>query len=120
MIYNDAALITGIVGDFILQMITKYHPAGNFAGLKDYFNIHGSVESLFIAGGMLAFFGLMMDILIINKSIVNLIIVGAVLDIIFRFYRLFPSLDGYYAALSIPNSIIWGSIPMVMPLILVN
>ena len=48
MNYNQKAFIIGMIGDFLLQQIVKYHPKGDFAGLKSYFKIHGSFESLLI------------------------------------------------------------------------
>ncbi len=49
MNYNQKAFIIGMIGDFLLQLIVKYHPKGDFAGLKSYFKIHGRFESLLIA-----------------------------------------------------------------------
>ena len=52
------ATITGFVGDALLQIFTKYLHLGGPTGwgLLPYFSQHGSVESTFIAGGMMAIF----------------------------------------------------------------
>ncbi len=118
MDYNQKAFIIGFCGDFLLQLIVKYSPSGDFAGLKSYFEQHGHYESLFIAGGMLYFFGLIMDLLNIKKTYINLIIYAIFLDLSFRYLRIFPSLDGYYKALNLYQSITWAIIPMLLPKIL--
>ncbi len=117
MNYNQKAFIIGMIGDFSLQQIVKYHPKGDFAGLKSYFKIHGSFESLIIAGGMMYLFGILFDLLKQPKTFFNMVIYGTILDILFRQFRLFPSLDGYYNALTVPQSILWAIIPMSLPLI---
>jgi len=116
MNYNQKAFIIGMIGDFLLQQIVKYHPNGDFAGLKSYFKIHGSFESLLIAGGMMYFFGILFDLLKQPKTSFNLAIYGTILDILFREFRLFHSLDDYYKALTPLQSIIWAIIPMNLPL----
>ncbi len=116
MDFNQRAFIIGMIGDLLLQIIVKIHPNGDFAGLKSYFKHHGSFESLFIAGGMLYFFSMLLDFFGIQKNILNLSIYATILDLLFRIFRLFPSLDGYYTALNPVLSIIWAIIPMNLPL----
>tara|TARA_B110000285_G_C15131837_1_gene624119 strand:+ start:1068 stop:1427 length:360 start_codon:yes stop_codon:yes gene_type:complete len=117
MDYNQKAFIIGMIGDFFLQQIVNYHPKGDFAGLKSYFEIHGVFESLLIAGGMMYFFGILFDLTKQPKTFFNLAIYGTILDILFRQFRLFPSLDGYYNALTPFQSIIWAVIPINLPLL---
>jgi hypothetical protein len=114
---NQITFIVGIFGDFLLQIIVRYHPNGDFAGLKSYFTQHGIFESLIIAGGMLYLFMIILDLLKIKKTYINLGIYGGILDILFRYLRIFPSLDGYYKALTVYQSILWGAIPMMLPLL---
>ena len=57
------------------------------------------------------------DLLKQPKTFFNMAIYGTILDILFRQFRLFPSLDGYYNALTVPQSILWAIIPMSLPLI---
>jgi len=116
MNYNQKTFIIGMIGDLLLQQIVKYHPNGDFAGLKSYFKIHGQFESLLIAGGMMYFFGILFDLLKQPKTFFNLAIYGTILDILFRQFRLFPSLDGYYNALTPFQSILWAIIPITLPL----
>jgi hypothetical protein len=116
MNYNQKAFIIGMIGDFLLQVIVHFHPKGDFAGLKSYFKIHGRFESLLIAGGMMYFFGILFDLLKQPKIFLNLSIYAAILDVLFRQFRLFPSLDGYYNALTLLESIIWAIIPINLPL----
>jgi hypothetical protein len=115
MEYNKSAFIVGMIGDALLQLIVHYSPTGDFAGLKSYFHQHGIFESLLIAGGMLYFFGILLDLVNIQKTYLNLSIYGTILDILFRKFRLFPSLDGYYGALTPLQSIIWAIIPIILP-----
>jgi len=116
MNYNQKAFIIGMIGDFLLQLIVQYHPKGDFAGLKSYFKIHGRFASLLIAGGMMYFFSILFDLLKQPKTSLNLSIYAAILDILFRQFRLFPSLDGYYNALTPLESIMWAIIPINLPL----
>jgi hypothetical protein len=118
-----AACLTGFIGDALLQLLSKY-PAisGPTAwGLNPYFEQHGSVESLFIAGGMMTlFYVIYIDLLNLNVNYINLIIYGIVLDYIFRVTMLFPSLKMYYEHLNYFWSAFWGAIPMILPLIVYN
>jgi hypothetical protein len=109
--------LTGFAGDASLQFLSKFMGGPTGWGLKAYFKQHGSPEALFIAGGMMAFF------YVIYFSIFNfpavwywLALYGIVLDLLFRKLRIFPSLDGYYKALSYFDSAVWGAIPLMMPL----
>jgi hypothetical protein len=93
------ACIVGFVGDFLLQLFSKKFGMGGPTGwgLKDYFSQHGSVEALFIAGGMMTLFYIIY--LVILKLPVNyyyLAIYGIILDLLFRIFMIFPSLSGYY------------------------
>jgi hypothetical protein len=111
--------ITGFLGDASLQILSKFMGGSTGWGLKAYFKQHGSPESLFIAGGMMALF------YVIYLSIFNfpavwyyLAIYGIVLDLLFRKLRIFPSLDGYYKALTYTESAFWGAVPLMMPLLI--
>ncbi len=115
MNYNQKAFIVGFIGDAILQTITYIRGEKDFAGLKSYFKQHGIFESLIIAGGMMYLFGILLDFMKIKKTYINLAIYATILDILFRYLRLFPSLDNYYKALNPILSIVWAIIPMFLP-----
>ena len=51
MNFETKSLLVGIAGDLALQMIT--YQRGELVGLKSYFDQHGKVESLMIAGGLM-------------------------------------------------------------------
>ena len=111
----------GVIGDAILQMITKYRDSQgkNFAGLRDYFKHHGIFESLLIAGGIMFICTYLYLILGLPlsppKSLPYLFIYGGLLDVLWRQLNLMPSLEHtYYAALNPVLSFIWGGIPMLM------
>jgi hypothetical protein len=93
------ACIVGFVGDFLLQLISKKFGIGGPTGwgLKDYFIQHGAVESLYIAGGMMALFYIIyLYILKLPVNYYYLALYGIVLDLLFRIFMIFPSLSGYY------------------------
>jgi len=72
---------------------------------------------MFIAGGMLSFFYVIYMYLFqfpITWLYVGLF--GIVLDILFRFTRIFPSLDGYYHHVTYGWTAFWGFVPMVLVL----
>ena len=114
------ACLTGFVGDFILQVLTKYfHMCGETGwGLLEYFSQHGQVESLFIACGMMTIFYVIFIKLGIKLNLVNLAVYGVVLDLVFRKLMIFPSLTGYYRSLNYFESGLWGAIPMILPYLL--
>jgi hypothetical protein len=119
----SVACVTGFVGDALLQTgIERFQMGGPTGwGLKEYFKQHGRVEALFIPGGMLAlFFVVYVYTLKLPLTYTNLAIYGVVLDFIFRKTMLFPSLDKYYEYFNYFWSAVWGAIPMVIPLMLLN
>lgn len=119
MNFADFCFFVGFFGDALLQLICKIR--GNIAKLKNYFALHGPLESLFIAGGMMYLFGFIymkffVKVLHLTYNYLYLFLYGGILDIIWRQFNLFPSLkDTYYTANNPIQSFIWGGIPMVLP-----
>lgn len=114
LLFRDKCFGVGFMGDFLLQLIVDYR--GDLAGLKKYFEQHGKLESMFIAGGMMYCFGYIFELSEFEKNYQNLFFYGGLLDIIFRQYGLFESLnDSYYKELNSFQSFIWGGIPMILP-----
>ena len=114
-----ASCLAGFIGDASLQFLTKKANLGGPTGwgLKAYFRLHGSVEAVFIAGGMMTIFYIIFLFgLRLAPTWYSLAIYGVVLDWLFRVTMLFPSLDGYYRALNYAESAFWGAIPMLIPL----
>jgi hypothetical protein len=111
------SFITGFLGDSLLQYAVKYLNMGGQSGwgLKSYFKLHGSAESLFIAGGMMSLFYIIYYYLNIKFNYLYLIIYGIFLDLIFRKFMIFSSLKGYYNHLNYFWSAFWGAIPMILP-----
>ena len=111
--FSIKSFFVGVVGDIILQIIVK--EKGNFAGLKDYFKQHGQMESYMIAGGMMFALSFLYELTGLPLNNVYLFIYGGIWDLLFRYLRLMPSLDGYYKSLNHIQSFIWGGIPMILP-----
>jgi hypothetical protein len=110
--------LTGFVGDASLQVLSQFMGGPTGWGLKEYFIQHGSIESLFIAGGMMTLFYVMyFNIFRLPRNLYYLALYGIILDLLFRTFRIFPSLDRYYKALNYFWSAVWGAIPMVLPLL---
>ena len=112
-----AAGLTGFCGDFLLQIIAPVMSPSGW-GLNQYFQQHGGAESLFIASGIMSIFYILLILSGIRISWLTLSIYGIVLDLAFRTFRIFPSLDGYYHHLNYFWSAFWGVIPMMIPLAL--
>lgn len=112
------AFFTGFVGDMLLQLGVNYK-IGDW-GLKRYFEQHGVYESLHIAGAMLALFYMLYLYTGLKVSYLNIAIYAILLDLAFRKFRIFPSLDGYYKHLNYFWSAFWAIVPMLIPLILTN
>lgn len=102
----------GFFGDAILQLITYFR--GDIAGLKKYFQIHGSFEALLIAGGIMFISTYVFMALKLKFSYAILFLYGGILDLLWRYLRLMKSLDSYYEALDPITSFIWGGIPMIL------
>lgn len=117
---EDYAFIVGVVGDAILQILVQT-PYGEKWGLNKYFQLHGPIASLLIAGGMMYLFvGVFRLSFGSTPSYALTFLYGMMLDVIFRITRIMPSLDGYYEALTPIMSMIWGGIPAVIPFFLFN
>ena len=113
------AFLTGFFGDAGLQLITKTGLAGDKGwGLKVYFDQHGTAEPLFTAGGMLTLFFGLYRLTGLKINYLNMFIYGILLDLAFRLFRIFPSLDGYYDYLNYFWSGLWQG--LVMCLVLFN
>lgn len=114
MSFIRAAIIVGLLGDLTLQLIVKNSNDINKFGLKTYFEKHGSLESLFIAAGMTSSFAMLYKFIDPKLNAPLMILYGASLDILFRKYRLFESLDDYYNIEPYYYTILWAIIPMFM------
>lgn len=111
--FSIKSFFIGVAGDIALQTIVKQR--GNFAGLKDYFEQHGQIESYMIAGGLMFLVAFLYEMTNLPLKNSYLFIYGGIWDILFRYLRLMPSLDGYYEALNPIQSFIWGGLPLILP-----
>lgn len=109
----EACLLTGLLGDAGLQALDR----GTW-GLTGYFSQHGRVESLFIAAGMMGVFGALYSGLGLPLGVLPLLLYGGLLDLVFRYTMVASSLSGYYTAMPVPLSFLWGGIPFVIALTL--
>jgi hypothetical protein len=117
------AAIVGFIGDLLLQVGSKYLKLGgpDGWGLKDYFTQHGSAESLFIAAGMMAIFYQIFFMFVKLPTIYViplLALYGIILDLIFRKFMVFKSLQGYYQYFNYFWSAVWAAIPLIIPFII--
>jgi len=120
------AAITGAVGDATLQLMVNNGVGGGNDGwgLRPYFAQHGPGEAMCVAAGMMALFfavwvGLIAPLLHIQPdNLAGVAIYGIVLDLLFRKFRIFESLDAYYQHLNYFWSGFWGLVPMVIPVVL--
>lgn len=108
------AALTGFVGDAFLQWLTAH---GKSPGLVPYFKQHGRAESLFIAAGIMAIFFTVYSFFL-PYNYLYLALFGAGADLAFRWTRVFPSLDGYYAYYSTYAAALYMAFSMVLPLLL--
>ena len=109
--------MVGFFGDIGLQILTVLGMGGKTGwGLHEYFRQHGRLEAPFLAAGMMTLFYVLYLWFKLPINYLSLALYGIILDLIFRFGRVFPSLAGYYKALNLLESGIWGAIPLTMPL----
>jgi len=110
------ACIVGFVGDASLQLGSHFGLGGPTGwGLNDYFKQHRSAESLFIAGGMMSIFYVLLILSKLPINFLTLAIYGVLLDLIFRKFMVFGSLKGYYNYFNYFWSAVWAIIPMWIP-----
>lgn len=109
-----AALLVGSVGDLALQGFAYNSENPNLFGLKTYFDQHGSFESMFTAAGMLAIFTGLYKAVDPSLMTGGLVAYGTILDLAFRYLKLFPSLEDYYKNFSVLSTIIFAIIPFLM------
>ena len=109
------SFIVAALGDVGLQIVTKQK--GDLVGLKDYYEIHGEIESVLIAGGLMYGLALLYEQLPFPITNFNLFIYGGIWDIIFRQSKISKTLNNtYYQNIGTPLiSFIWGGLPMVLP-----
>jgi len=107
------ACFTGFFGDMTLQFMNK-----DKGLLHGYFIQHGRAESVCIAAGMMTIFYAIYIKLNLPLNIPCIALYAIVLDLLFRKFRIFPSLDTYYSTLNYFWSAIWAIIPMLIPFIL--
>lgn len=114
------AILTGFLGDAFLQMLTRLNvgQCGSW-GLKYYFDKQGSAESLFTAAGMMGLFYTLYALTGLPWEAPLLAVYAVLIDVIFRYTRLFPSLDKYYRCQSIlRTTTIGGIVPMLIPFLI--
>jgi hypothetical protein len=112
------SFLVGFFGDLTLQIASPRIGGPTGWGLTPYFKQHGKAESLFIAGGMMAlFFIIYLYIFRLKPNYLYLAIYGIILDLLFRWFRIFPSLDGYYEYLNYFWSGFWQAFSMILPLL---
>ena len=112
------AFFVGFFGDLLLQILTKHFKMGGPTGwgLNEYFLQHGEVESLFIAGGMMAlFFIIYLKVFRLPVNYLYLAIYGVILDVLFREFKIFPSLKGYYSQLNYFESTASEALSIMLP-----
>lgn len=111
--WTEACLLTGFLGDAGLQLLDH----GTW-GLTQYFTQHGRTESLFVAAGMMGVFGGLYSLAGLPLAVLPLLLYGGGLDLVFRYTMVATSLEGYYQAMPVWLSFLWGGIPFVIALTL--
>lgn len=102
------AFLVGVAGDFATQVL----PHGD--GLMQYFTQHGRIESLLIAGGVMAGVFSLFLLTGLKLTILSAVILGVVMDLTGRFGAI-PSLREFYSTTGILMTIIvTGVIPCVL------
>lgn len=117
-----AACFVGFFGDLIMQILGRYIPYYKKCCLSEYFKQHGPVESLFIAMGLMSF--LYITYIYVFKFPIKwyyIALYGIIWDLIFRVFRVFPSLDQFYDNHGyLFTAILGGAVPILMPYVVVK
>lgn len=112
--FSSAAFLYGVVGDASLQLIDKCSDKGREWGLHSYFEQHGPIASLFIAGAMTSGTLYVHDLLFRERSILTLFGLGMALDVLFRTQMPMDSLKDYYNKLTPPYTLFWAGFPSAL------
>ena len=115
---ESVAFLVGFFGDIFLQILAKSTPFDY--GLRGYFTEHGAVEAPFIAGGMMVLFYIIYNFFKFPLKWQYIAVYGILLDILFRTFMIFPSLKGYYSALTPFWTCLWEAVAMVMVVAVYN
>jgi hypothetical protein len=116
------AILTGFIGDILLQLMSSKNLLNSKSwGLEPYFSQHGKAESAFIAGGIMGGFYALYSLTGLPFKIQYMIIYGLIIDLIFRHFRIFSSLDLYYKNVGYFGTVVVGAVvPLVIPLIVLR
>ena len=116
------ACLTGFIGDFGIQLITKKMGGPTGWGFKPYFLQHGSVESACIAAGMVTLFYIVyLYVFRLPPVWYYMAIYAILLDLLFREMMIFPSLQEYYKQVNYFGTAFFGGvIPLLIPLIVMK
>ena len=115
---ESVAFLVGFFGDIFLQILCN--TTSFDYGLREYFKQHGSPESPFIAGGMMVLFYIIYGFTNLPLKWQYIAVYGVILDILFRQFMIFPSLHGYYAALTPFWTCLWEAVSMVLVILFFN
>lgn len=116
------AVISGFVGDFLLQLMVnnKFLGADRW-GLDPYFAQHGGAEASFIAGGIMGGFYSLYALTGLPFRLQYMAIYGLIIDLIYRHARIFPSLDKYYENTGYFGTVVIGAVvPLCIPLLILK
>jgi len=111
---ESVSFLVGFFGDIFLQVLCNTTSFDH--GLRGYFKEHGSIEAPFIAGGMMVLFSIIYSLTGLPLKWEYFAIYGVLLDILFRTFMIFPSLKGYYSALTPFWTCLWQAVSMVLVL----
>lgn len=111
------AWLVGFFGDLAVQAANRLNVIGfSGVGLTTYFGIHGSVESAFIAAGMVAGFYAVWIGIGAPLRWEFILLAALLLDLIWNLGNIFPSLTEYYKEPLIPRTLLGVVIPFLLPL----
>jgi hypothetical protein len=114
-----SAFTVGFFADLALNYLTTTQDWK--VGLKGYFKKHGVMESAFIAAAIMyasMWVGFTLHGVVTPQMDqgVFIFVFGLIIDNLFRFGNLMPSLECMYNALSIPTSMFWAGGPLLFAL----
>lgn len=113
------AIFVGFFGDLLVQAFVKLGGAGSGGwGLKSYFQQHGMMASALIAAGILGVFYSIWTVFNLPLRWEFILIVALVLDLIWNYAHIMPSLNNYYKEPAIPRTILGVVIPFLLPLLI--
>lgn len=118
---ETTAFFIGFFADLLLNYLTRTFKWN--VGLLDYFKLHKTIESAFIAAGLM-FLSMWIGLRVFRVTTLDpkylavfIFLYGCVIDNFFRYFHWMPTLNGMYEAMTPIRTMFWAGGPLLASLL---